>query len=676
VLTILDLSNIPLEASQREETFPLIIAGGIATFNPEPLAFFIDCFVLGDGEEVIKELVRCVKQAKEGKWEKRKLLEELVKLEGVYVPFFYEAEYTASGKFKSLKPLKKNIPSSIKARKVDLNKAPHPISPLVPLMEVVHNRVTVELLRGCSERCRFCEATFVSRPLRQRKMEQVVSYFKNSVKNTGYDELSVCALNSSNYSELPALLKALIQYCHQHHLSLSFSSLRVDTTLIEFLEQLTELRRRNITLAIEAASERLRNIINKPFQKSELLNTIRAFVEKGWWNLKLYFMIGLPGERKEDIEALPQLVEEILSENKKLKRLVVNISPFVPRPHTPFQWWEMEEIFSLKEKLAFLKRKLHHPRIKVSYRAPEMAFIEALLARGDRRVSLLLLEAWKRGARFDEWTEQFNFKLWQRSITACSLELPLNYTLSQVLPWEHIDIGVSKEYLKKEFLKAKLGMATPPRKTLKQKSHLLHLDKQFLKPLLVWQRKQRFRIRVKFKKVGLLRFISHLELLSLFKKALRRTRLPVVYTQGYHQEPKLQAGPPLPVGIASQEEYLDFFLFSEYNLEEIKSQLNENLPQETHILEVFSIPRDAKSLTKIIWKVTYRVDYPAERYLKEKIKKAILSAGGEIEKENLTSVTFTLREGSAKKSFVKTLFNLLIQEEKTECKIEKLKMRC
>jgi radical SAM family uncharacterized protein len=468
VLNMLDLAGIPVLASARDDSFPLIIAGGSGTLNPEPMADFFDAFVTGDGEEAVPELLD-VWRGEKGRG-KKALLGKLAGIPGVYAPGLYEVKYDADGLIKSFTPTSPQAKASIKRRIV--SKLPPPVTrPVVPYIEVVHDRGAIEVQRGCSRGCRFCQAGMIYRPVRERPHEEVIKAAGELISNCGYDEISLVSLNTSDYAGIETLVGRLAE--KYPNVALSLPSLRLDKTSIKLVESLPTRSRTGLTFAPEAGSERLRGAINKVLPEQSLLETAAAAFERGWTNLKLYFMVGLPTETPEDVAAIVTLVDKVRAEGKKASgrkpTIRVSAGTFVPKPHTPFQWSAQENEASLRAKQEILQRGLDRKGTRLSWQDTKTSLLEAALSRGDRRLGKVIYNAWKLGCRFDAWSEHFNFTNWMKAFEEAGLD-PAFYARrerppDEVLPWSHIDTGVSVDFLKKELDKAREGLETPDCRT-------------------------------------------------------------------------------------------------------------------------------------------------------------------------------------------------------------------
>ena len=470
ILNLLDLGQIPLKSKERKEDDPLIIAGGPGAFNAEPLSAFIDLFVIGEGEEIVGEIIEVYKRWKDKKQNRAVLLEELAQIEGIYVPSNYEITYFKDGRVKSVTPKKEIYHSVIKKQIIsDFDKASYPLSPIVPNIDVVHDRITLEIFRGCTRGCRFCQAGMIYRPVREKSVDTLVELAEKTLARTGYEEISLSSLSSSDYSEIEKLITRLVDRFEENGVGVSLPSLRIDSFSVALAQQVQRVRKTGLTLAPEVGTQRLRDVINKNVQEEDLHSSIRAAFERGWRKIKLYFMVGLPTESEEDMEGIVRLVSKVDRLGREITGRKVNInisiSAFVPKPHTPFQWETQEERESLSKKIRYLKNRLNWRNVSFSYPDINRIYLEAVFARGDRRLGEVLEKAHFLGCKFDAWREHFNFEAWQQAFneSGFNMEFYANRARQEdeVLPWDHISCGIKKEYLLKEKGRALRGETTP-----------------------------------------------------------------------------------------------------------------------------------------------------------------------------------------------------------------------
>ncbi len=458
-LNLLDLAGIPLFSSERDKSHPLVIAGGHACYNPEPMHAFIDAFVIGEGEEVIQDIVNTYQAWKASGAPRQDLLLDLAQIWGVYVPALYQAHYHADGTFERLEKLDEKVPTTIVKRMVA--KLPPPTTRLiVPYIDTVHNRAPIEIMRGCTRGCRFCHAGMINRPVRERPVNEILDAAEQALANTGYEELGLLSLSSSDYTHILELVNAMSERFKGQHVNISLPSLRIESFSVDLMDALMDSRRSGFTLAPEAASERMREIINKPMQTQQILETARAIYSRGWHNIKLYFMIGHPSETLEDVQAIIDLCKAVLAEGRKVigKRAQVSagMSTFIPKPHTPFQWVSCDTVDQIRNKQDLLRKNLRGNGLKLTWNAPEDTLLEAWLSRGDRRMAQVIYQAWKSGAKFDAWKEHFRFDLWLQAFIQVGLDHAF-YThrerpIDETFPWEHISTAVRKKFLTQDYL--------------------------------------------------------------------------------------------------------------------------------------------------------------------------------------------------------------------------------
>ena len=478
-LNVLDLAGIPVRSQERDATHPIIIAGGHSTMNPEPMHAFIDAFVIGEGEEVIHDIINTIMSLRgaqtrsnllqqkgsatmhgsDDRASRHDILRALSKIQGVYVPRFYEAHYLNDGTLSHIEPVADDIPRIVTKRIVP-SLPPPPTKFIVPNIDIVHNRISVEIMRGCTRGCRFCHAGMITRPVRERNVDEILQAAEEAIKNTGFEELALLSLSSSDYTDVLELVTKVGEKFGGTHLKVSLPSLRIESVSIDLMEKLRTNRAGGFTLAPEAATERMRRIINKFIPDEDIVNTTREIYRRGWATIKLYFMIGHPSEALEDVQAIADLCKRVLAEGRKVigmkAKLNVGVSTFVPKSQTPFQWVSCDTPEQIKAKQALLRRELGRDRnIKLSLTRAEDSFLEAWLSRGDRRMAEVVYSAWKNGSRFDAWGEGQRYEAWMSAFEEHGLD-PLFYTHRQrrtdeVFPWEHITAAVRKNFLFQDF---------------------------------------------------------------------------------------------------------------------------------------------------------------------------------------------------------------------------------
>lgn len=473
VLNMLDLAGVPILSKDRTDLTPIVCCGGPCACNPEPVADFFDIVFLGDGEESTNEVLDLLKECKQQGRSKQEFLEKAKDIQGVYVPSFYVDEYNDDGTLKSLSPIN-GAPERVKKAVVsDLNNCYYPKSFVVPFINIVHDRAVEEIFRGCIRGCRFCQAGFIYRPIREKSVDTINAQAKALIESTGYDELSLCSLSTSDHSRVNEMLNSLIDWTVKDKINLSLPSLRVDNFSDELVDKLNKVRKSGLTFAPEAGTQRLRDVINKNVTQEEVLRTCTKAFDNGWTTVKLYFMMGLPTETMEDIEGIANLGMDVVhafSKNPNRQKgtgVQVNIScaSFIPKPFTPFQWEPEDSMDLFKAKQKHLLESIPSRKIKVSFHETPTSLLEGVLARGDRRLCAVMYDAFKNGCKFDSWDERFNFEGWMDAFEKNGID-PHFYTkrkreFTELLPWDHLDYGVSRKFLEKENLKAHESQTTP-----------------------------------------------------------------------------------------------------------------------------------------------------------------------------------------------------------------------
>lgn len=473
ILNMLSLANIPLKSKDRNDDMPLVIAGGPCAYNPEPLYEVIDLFTIGESEELIIELMDLYEKEKEQGFTKLSFLEKAAQLEGVYVPQFYEEIYNEDGTIKERKILNNNAKEVITKRIIkDLDKSFYPEKSILPYIDVVHDRVVLEVFRGCTRGCRFCQAGMVYRPVREKKPSTLINQVDSLINSTGHDEISLTSLSTGDYSCLSDLTLQLLDKYENQNTSISLPSLRLDSMTFDIIERLQEVRKSGLTFAPEAGTQRMRDVINKNLTEEQILGPVETAFNLGWSTVKLYFMIGLPGETMEDVMGIKELSYKVKDKffNRPKEEIKGNLkinasaSCFVPKPFTPFQWVKQDSMNEFYDKAKALQREIKDKKVSFSYHEPKLSFLEAVFARGDRRLSAALLKAFEKGCRFDGWYDMFSFNKWMEAFEETNIDPDFFGTrereLTEILPWDFIETGITKKFLIDEYNKAMNSLTT------------------------------------------------------------------------------------------------------------------------------------------------------------------------------------------------------------------------
>ncbi|MHC1744098.1 MAG: TIGR03960 family B12-binding radical SAM protein [Syntrophobacteraceae bacterium] len=615
ILTILDLGGIPLKGRDRGEGTPWVMAGGPCAYNPEPLADFLDFVVLGEAEQVLPELLGVFFEWRSARGGRREFLEAIRHIPGVYVPSFFSVTYEGANlPIRSIEPVFADYRSVEKRVIADLDQeSPHPVPPLVPVLDIIHNRLSLEIARGCTRGCRFCQAGFIYRPVRERHPQKVYESAEKAIAASGFEEISLLSFSTGDYCQLQPLLAGLMDRFEPERIAVSFPSMRVGTLTPELMKLVRRVRKTGFTLAPEAGSERLRRVINKGILDKDLLETADNAFQLGWRVIKLYFMIGLPTENGEDLQALIDLSLGVWKRARPFRASInVSVSTFVPKPFTPFQWMGQIPQSVMEERLRSLKDRLQRPALNLKWNQPQLSRMEAVFARGDRRLGPVLERAWRLGARFDGWTERFRSDLWEQAFGEEGVE-PSFYAdrerpLEEILPWDHLSPRVEKEYLQTELKRAYVGEYTPDcrwascsacgacdHKTIRP---LVHAETDWRaapveggKDLRAARGGKEFLYWVRYGKTGNMRFLGQLDVAQVLARALRRAGAPIAFSSGFHPHPKISFVEALPLGYESLWEEAYVSLTADIGAETLGRSLNGELPEGLAILDVAAVVR-------------------------------------------------------------------------------------
>lgn len=657
VLNMLDLAGIPMRSDERGEDDPIILGGGTCVVNPEPMAVYFDAYMIGDGEEGFPEMLDVIESAKAEGIPRAEILKRLAHVEGVYVPSLYEVKRDENGVYLGLEPLDESAPPVVHARYVDRMKAEfYPDKPLVPVTEVVHDRLAAEIMRGCTRGCRFCSAGMSYRPRRSRPPEDIINQVVNGIKETGWDEVSLVSLSSTDYPSIGQVVKEIGRKLEGKAVSISLSSLRADNFSLKMADATAGGRKTSLTFAPEAGTQRLRDVINKNLTEEQLLETIKSALEQGFGNLKLYFMIGLPTETEEDTRAIGDLLNRIGSIVRQYKgrRVNVTVSPFCPKPVTPFQWEAQASVEEFRDKMRSVRSNLRSKAINIRQSNPKLSVLEGAIARGGREIADIVMSAWKRGSKLDGWSEFFNEDLWHGVFQDAGIALDEGSKAVEpgtALPWGHLHFGVEESFLLKEReLAFKAETVCDCRENChncgpyaafcnafnKEEADLVKAEEPSVKSAqsASFGRKRKpaalnnepldilgTRLRVKYRKGEAVRYSSHLDMIRMFDRTLRRAEIPVAYSQGFHPHPKISFGYPLPLGFKSDAEYIDISLSKLFPA--FETDLRDGMPAGFELLAVSAVPDKTSSLTKIVTIAEYFVQCELTDALEERIRETL-----------------------------------------------------
>jgi radical SAM family uncharacterized protein/radical SAM-linked protein len=612
ILNILDLAGIPFFARDRDGSFPLVIAGGPCTCNPEPVADFFDAMVIGDGEKVILKMCRAWLEWKsEHDNDKEALLKKWSHVEGVYIPEFFKPEFNRHG-FQTLTPKYPNYHKIKKSVVGDLNTVSFPDTPIIPYGKPVHDRLRLEISRGCTRGCRFCQAGMIYRPARERSLKKLLLLSDASIAATGYEDISLLSLSSGDYSCILPLMKKMMSNYADQRIAISLPSLRAGTLTPNLMNLIKKVRKTGFTIAPEAGSQRLRDVINKNITENDIIDTVKDAFLLGWRIVKLYFMVGLPTETNDDLEAIVDLVKRLKAIDRKVKRNVqinVSIATFIPKPHTPFQWSSQISLDESKYKINWLKKELDIPGVRFKWQNPEVSIIEGLWARGDRRLNRLLVTAYNNGCKFDGWSDEFKYRSWEASFLDEGVDIDFFTTrvrnIFEPLPWDHIDIMVGKDYLINEWNNALEGEHTIDCRN-GECNQCGVCDFEAIKPIVFDGCKENMvenltqgrhkpkgykKLKLSFSKIGQARYFGHLEMVKIFFRAIRRAGIFVKYSEGFHPKPLISFEDALPVGLESLNEKFYLSVREDIKPQDVIDRINDQLPEGLRILNCHPAPK-------------------------------------------------------------------------------------
>ena len=676
ILTILDLAGIPFLASERNTAHPLIIAGGPCTCNPEPVADFFDAIVVGDGENAIMQMAEAwLNWKKDTAADRESLLKLWSPIEGVYIPSFFEPGLDNNG-FQTVTPRFPDYTQVQRAIVGDLDSIPFPEEPVIAYGRPVHDRLRLEVSRGCTRGCRFCQAGMIYRPVRERSPDQLMSLAARSIAATGYEDISLLSLSTGDYGCIAPLIEQLMVNFESDNIAVSLPSLRAGTLTPELMKLIKKVRKTGFTIAPEAGSQRLRDVINKNISEDEIINTVQNAFDLGWQVIKLYFMIGLPTETDEDLVALVALVNKlrkIKSSKGRWGKINVSVATFIPKAHTPFQWAGQLSLAESRSKINWLHHQLRLPGIQFKWQNPEVSWLEGLWARGDRRLSRLLIAAYHKGCKFDGWSDQFNYPAWEAAMAETGVD-PDFFTVRQrdvnePLPWDHIDSRVDKTFLSQEWENALESKFTADCR-LEDCNQCGVCDFEEI-DVKTYQnfKKELFRysgvgldkdapfkkLNVYFSKLDQAKYFGHLELVNIFLRALKRAQIPVKYSQGFHPKPKISFDDPLPIGIESHQEHFTLAVADFVQPDAVLQGLNTHLPRGLHIHDCRLAP--LKSGTQMAKSSVYRISVPGHDFDREKLASFVCRSEA--------TITLTNRKGKLKKIDLK---DMVVNIELTDSK--------
>lgn len=668
LIAMLEHGGVPVRAKDRTENDPYVIGGGAGSYNPEPIAPFFDAFLLGDGEEAIVDIVEAIDAAKTRNATRQDVLEDIARIPGMYVPSHFEIEYDGLHitKIEALEGsayegtrTKHGTPRVTRRTVIDLDGAHYPTRPIIPNIKPVHERASIEIQRGCSQGCRFCQAGMITRPTRQRKPETVLKLAEAQIKNSGADELGLLSLSAGDYEPINYVLEQFFDRFSNENVSVSLPSMRTETMTPKLAEQVATVRKSGFTFAPEAGSERMRRVINKTNSEEDLMNAVRATVKAGWRHLKFYFMIGLPTETFVDVEAIAHLGERARAEGRKIRsdiNVTVSISTFVPKPHTSFQWEAQIGVEATLEKQRYLRRRLKRQNIGFRWHSAEQSFLEGVLSRGDRRLADALEIAAREGCRLDAWSEQHKGDQWlevlERTLTPhglCASEYLEERPVKGILPWDHLDAGILKKFLMRDrkaslkeaiiedcalhdycyacggcdkgdpYNKQKgddgkrlvaLAPVVEQEGTFVKRSSLRVIGQDTAEPAKPAEPvNETTRLRLRFAKLGRAVHQSHLDIREVILRAMRLAGLELRYSQGNTPRPKVSFSPACPTGVQSESEYMDVDCIGDADAREVAEKLRPYLPDGIFIINGEEIGLKSPSVNSSLYSMSYTINF-------------------------------------------------------------------